>query len=301
MTRVPDLDSLRLLVLVEARGSLTAAAGELGISQPSASKRLTSLERRLGLQLVDRTRRGSALTPAGALVCGWAAKVLAELAALVDGAEALRRERAAELSIAASLTIAEHLLPGWIGELRRTRPELHVGLQVMNSARVCELVAHDAVDVGFIESPGPLDGLAAVSVGVDRLVLVVAPGAEWARQRRRVTAVELAATPLITREVGSGTRETGVQALRAAGLAPARPLLELGSSTAVRNAVASGAGPALISELVVAADLAGGGLVEVATVGLDLRRTLRAVWRSGARPAGPAAELVELARRRARA
>jgi DNA-binding transcriptional LysR family regulator len=301
MTRVPDLDSLRLLVLVEARGSLTAAAGELGISQPSASKRLTSLERRLGLQLVDRTRRGSALTPAGALVCGWAAKVLAELAALVDGAEALRRERAAELSIAASLTIAEHLLPGWIGELRRTRPELHVGLQVMNSARVCELVAHDAVDVGFIESPGPLDGLAAVSVGVDRLVLVVAPGAEWARQRRRVTAVELAATPLITREVGSGTRETGDQALRAAGLAPARPLLELGSSTAVRNAVASGAGPALISELVVAADLAGGGLVEVATVGLDLRRTLRAVWRSGARPAGPAAELVELARRRARA
>jgi molybdate transport repressor ModE-like protein len=299
MTPVPDLDSLRLLVLVEESGSLTAAASELGISQPSASKRLTSLERRLGLQLVDRTRRGSALTSAGALVCGWAARVLAELDALVDGAEALRRERAAELSIAASLTVAEHLLPGWIGELRRTAPELHVGLQVMNSSRVCELVAHDAVDVGFIESPTRLDGLASVPVAVDRLVLVVAPGADWARERRRISAAELAATPLITREVGSGTRETGDMALREAGFSPVRPLLELGSSTAVRNAVVSGAGPALISELVVAADLAAGSLVEVPTDGLDLRRTLRAVWRRGDRPTGPAADLVALARRRA--
>jgi molybdate transport repressor ModE-like protein len=223
MTRVPDLDSLRLLVLVEERGSLTAAASELGISQPSASKRLTSLERRLGLPLVDRTRRGSALTPAGALVCGWAARVLAELAALVDGAEALRRERAAELSIAASLTVAEHLLPGWIGELRRTNPELHVGLQVMNSARVCELVRHDAVDVGFIESPAALEGLAGVPVATDRLVLVVAPTADWAGARHPVTAAELAGTPLITREPGSGTRDTVDQALRAAGLTPCGP------------------------------------------------------------------------------
>ena len=68
MTPHPDIDSLRLLVLVAERGSLTAAAGELRISQPSASKRLARLERRLGVRLVDRTRRGSSLTPAGTLV-----------------------------------------------------------------------------------------------------------------------------------------------------------------------------------------------------------------------------------------
>ncbi|MES2571610.1 MAG: DUF2721 domain-containing protein, partial [Verrucomicrobiota bacterium] len=77
---------------------------------------------------------------AGTLVCGWAQRVLDELAVLVDGVEVLRHERSGNLTVAASLTVAEHLLPAWIGDLRQRRPELRVGLQVMNSARVCELV-----------------------------------------------------------------------------------------------------------------------------------------------------------------
>ena len=292
MTGGPDLESLRLLVLVRERGSVTAAAAELGISQPAASKRLTALERRLDLTLIDRTRRGSALTPAGAAVCGWAARVLDELAALVDGAAGLRRDRQASLSIAASLTVAEHLLPGWIGRLRRSTPELRVGLQVTNSTRVCELARQDTVDVGFIESSGRIPGLRTVPVARDRLVLVVAPEHPWAGHRSPVDPTQLAATPLVTREPGSGTRETADTALGAAGTSPAPPLLELGSSTAVRSAVVDGAGPALISELAVAGDLADGRLVEVPTTGLNLRRVLRAVWRSGTLPAGPAAALL---------
>jgi DNA-binding transcriptional LysR family regulator len=293
MTPVPDLESLQLLVLVQQRGSLTAAAAEMGTSQPSASKRLRSLERRLGVQLVDRTPQGSALTPAGTLVCGWAARVLAEVAVLVDGAEALRRHRAAELTIAASLTVAEHLLPGWIGDMRRGNADLHIGLQVLNSSRVCELVRHDAVDIGFIESPGPVPGLHERTVARDRLVLVVAPGHPWARRRRPVGPDELVATPLVSRESGSGTRETADRAMDAAGVQAARPVMELGSSTAVRSAVAAGTGPALISELVVASDLASGALVEVETTGMDLRRALRAVWRPGTDPSRAAVDLLD--------
>jgi len=293
MSWVPDLESLQLLVLVQQRGSLTAAAAELGTSQPATSKRLRALERRLGLQLVTRTPQGSALTPAGTLVSGWAARVLAAVATLVDGAEALRRHRAAELTIAASLTVAEHLLPGWIGDVRRGNPELHIGLQVLNSSRVCELVRQDAVDVGFIESPGTLGGLHERTVATDRLVLVVAPGHRWARRRRPVGPEELVATPLVSRESGSGTRETADRALVGSGAPVARPVMELGSSTAVRSAVAAGAGPALISELVVATDLASGALVEVETTGMDLRRALRAVWRAGTTPSRPALELLD--------
>lgn len=293
MPPVPDLESLQLLLLIQQRGSLTAAAAELGTSQPSTSKRLRALERRLGFQLVTRTPQGSALTPAGTLVCGWAARVLEEVAVLVDGAEALRRHRAAELTIAASLTVAEHLLPGWIGDVRRGNPDLHIGLQVQNSARVCELVRQDAVDIGFIESPGVLSGLQDRTVATDRLVLVVAPGHRWARRRRPVGPDELGATPLVSRETGSGTRETADQAMVASGGPAARPVMELGSSTAVRSAVAAGAGPALISELVVATELASGALVEVETTGMDLRRALRAVWRSGTTPTRAAVDLLE--------
>ena len=300
MAQLPDLESLQLLVLVGEHGSLTSAAAVAGISQPSASKRMSAFERRLGLTLLDRSRRGSALTPSGVVVCGWAQRVLDQMTVLLDGVAALRREHSPQLSLAASLTVAEHLLPIWLGDLRRAAPELHVGLKVLNSSRVCELARQGAVDVGFVESPGGLRGLQSEVVARDRLVLVVAPDHPWSRRRRPLRPAELAATALVSREPGSGTRETADRAIVAAGFRSAPPLLELGSGAAVRNAVAAGAGPALLSELVVAPDLATGVLVEVLTADVDLDRTLRAVWRAGARPTGRAADLLLVARRRRR-
>ena len=292
----PDLDSLRLLVLVDDLGSIGQAAGALGIAQPSASKRLSTLERGLGLSLVDRSRRGSALTPDGRVIAGWAHRVLAELDGLRTGAEALRTQREAHLRVAASMTLAEHFVPGWIGEVKRTGPDTHVGLEVVNSEQVADLVRSGRVDLGFVESPGPWPGLATRRVAADHLVVVVPAGHAWARRRRPLTAAELAATPLVVREPGSGTRETVDAALRRAGAGPVIPLLELGSASAVRNAVMSGAGPAVISTLDVVREVAGRRLVPVPVDGVDLRRTLRAVWLAGRRLSGPAGELLALAK-----
>ncbi|WP_406863596.1 LysR family transcriptional regulator [Streptomyces sp. HUAS MG47] len=292
MSGRPDLESLRLLVLVGDLGSLSGAAAKLGIAQPSASKRLSVLERRLGLALVERTRRGSQLTDAGRAVAGRAHRVLDELQGLLTGAEALRTRRNAELKIAASMTVAEYLMPGWIGELRSVQPELYVGLQVTNSEQVPELVRHGAVDLGFVESPRVPAGLSARQVARDRLLVVVAPGHPWARLPRRLSATELAAAPLVLRERGSGTRETLDRALSRAGAGETRPLLELGSATAVRHAVIAGTGPAVMSELAVRTDIADRRLVAVDVEGIELRRSLRAVWAAGRALMGPAAELL---------
>jgi|SRR5579859_3182734 len=297
MTGVPDLESLRLLTLVERHGSLGAAAAELGIAQPSASKRLSTLERRLGLALVDRTRRGSRLTPAGQVVAGWAQRVLAEVAGLLDGAQALRTQRDAELRVAASLTVAEYLAPVWIGELRRHHPDLYVGLQVMNSEHVAEQVHNGTVEVGFVESPRAPRGLTSRRVAADQLVVVVAPGHRWTRRRDPLTARELSSTPLLVRERGSGTRDTLDHALARAGAGSIRPLLELGSTAAVRGAVIAGTGPAVLSELAIRSDLDLGRLVAVPVTGIDLHRALRAIWLPGHTLTGPAAELVAIARR----
>jgi DNA-binding transcriptional LysR family regulator len=297
MAELPDIQSLQLLVLVGRRGSLTAAASEAGVSQPAASKRISHLERRLGVRLLARTRRGSTLTAAGELVTGWAERVLDDLDVLVEGTAALRRESSGHLTVAASLTVAEHLLPAWLGELRRSAPELHVGLQVTNSSRVCDLVRDAEVDLGFIESPGSLRGLRSHAVADDRLVLVVAPDHPWARRRRPLDPTELARTPLISREQGSGTRDTAERAVRAAGAVLVPPLLELGSSAAIRSTLLAGGGAALLSELVVAQDVASRALVEIPTADLGFGRTLRVVWRTGTRPVGAAAALVGVALR----
>lgn len=133
-------------------------------------------------------------------------------------------------------------------------------------------------------------------VGADRLVLVVAPTHAWARRRTPVTAAELAATPLVLRELGSGTREVLDRALGAAGVS-ATPLLELASSTALKAAAMSGSGPVCLSELAVADELATRRLVEVPLAGLDLHRPLRAVWPAGTRPTGPARDLLTFTRK----
>lgn len=293
----PDLASLRLLVSVGELGSLGQAARAAGIAQPSASKRMAVLERRLGVPLLDRGPRGSALTPEGKLVADWAAQVLAAGEELMRGVAALRGRRRATLRIAASLTVAEYLMPRWLHDFQLAEGHVQAGLQVANSTEVIRMVGDDEVELGFVEGPEVPDTLAYRTVATDRLAVLVAPGHPWARRRRPLRAAELAATPLVVRESGSGTRDTLHRVLQAADLALADPYLELGSTAAIKGTVATGDAPAVISAFAVEAELSTGRLVEVPVDGLDLTRKLRAVWPRGRQLLGPAASLLRVATR----
>lgn len=295
--RVTDLAAFDLLLSVARLGSLGRAAAEHGISQPAASARMRQLEAHLGLALIERSPRGSRLTPAGALVAGWAQAVVDDAAALDAGVTALRRERESRIRIAASMTVAEYLLPSWLTALRTLDPGAAVALTAVNSADVAGAVLAGTADIGFIEGPDRPAGLRAVPVGHDELTVVVAPGHPWARRRRGITAAELAAAPLVAREEGSGTRRVFEQALTRADVTRVPPQAELSSTTAIKAAVAAGAGPAVLSSLAVATDLAAGTLRAVPVIGLDLHRDLRAVWPAGRRLTGPARDLAAIASR----
>ncbi|MFE0355033.1 LysR family transcriptional regulator [Streptomyces nigra] len=290
--RVPDLGAMELLLAVARLGSLGGAARELGITQPAASSRIRSMERQLGVALVDRSPRGSRLTDAGALVTDWARRVVEAAEAFDAGAQALRVRRDSRLRVAASMTIAEYLLPGWLLALRAQRPDTAVSLHAGNSAAVAERLLSGEADLGFVEGLTAPTGLDSVVIAHDSLIVVTAPGHAWARRRRPLDATELAATPLILREKGSGTR----QVLDAALGGLARPLIELSSTTAVKAAAVSGAGPAVLSELAVGEELSMRRLVAIPLAGVSLARDLRAVWPTGHRPVGPARELLSLTR-----
>ncbi|QKV95924.1 LysR family transcriptional regulator [Streptomyces sp. NA02950] len=293
--RVPDLGALELLLAVARLGSLGRAARELGITQPAASSRIRAMERQLGVALVDRSPRGSRLTEAGALVTDWARRVVEAAEAFDAGVHALRDRRDSRLRVASSMTIAEYLLPGWLIALRTLRPDTAVSLLAGNTAAVAGRLLGEEADIGFVEGldvPGGLDG---VVIGHDRLAVVTAPAHPWARRRAPVSPAELAATPLVLRERGSGTRQVLDAALADHG-GLAAPLLELASTTAVKAAAVSGAGPAVLSRLAVHEELAARRLVEVAVADVRLRRDLRAVWPAGHRPTGPARDLLGLTR-----
>jgi DNA-binding transcriptional LysR family regulator len=300
-SRVSDLTGFDLLLSVARMGSIGRAAAEHGISQPAASARVRLLEGQLGLALIERSPRGSRLTPVGALVAGWAQAALDAAAALDAGLTALGRERDSRLRIAASMTVAEYLLPVWLTALRGVDPGAVVALSAVNSAEVAQAVLADAADIGFIEGPQIPDGLHAEPVGRDTLTLVVGPAHPWTRRRHGVPASELARTPLVSREAGSGTRLFFEEALRAqADLERVPPAAELSSTTAIKAAVAAEAGPAVLSSLAVAAELSAGTLRAIPVTGVDLTRTLRAVWAEGRRLTGPALDLYAIAARSGR-
>jgi molybdate transport repressor ModE-like protein len=297
---MPELGALEVLLAVAHTGSLNAAAREVGVSQQAVSARISSIEAQTGVQLVVRTKHGSTLTAAGVVVAQWAARLLDVASELDAGLAALRHDLRTHVRVSSSLTIAEHLLPGWLVSLQALahgRGEVaEVVLIAANSDTVVEQVRQGEADVGFIEGPQSPRGVRSRVIGRDELVVVLPPDHPWVRRRRTVSAAELNEIPLVSREEGSGTRDALRAALAAAlgrDYVQAPPALVLSTTSAVRAAVLAGAGPAVLSELAVADDLASHRLGRVAVSGIDLRRQLRVIW-VGPRnpPAGPVRDLV---------
>lgn len=295
MSKELDLQALRLLVLIEEEGSLGAAGRRLGISQPAASTSLRAFETRWQLGVAERTPRGTRLTPDGLTIAAWAREVLHQVDTIRGGLEALSARRSqggSDLGIAASLTVAEFVLPRWIGELRAQMPEVHLRLQVQNSDEVDELVHSGECDIGFVESTHVSEDLAKRVVGTDRLVIVVSRAHPWARRSTPLSREQLLAAEFVVREEGSGTRSTFERALAA----QPRVAMVATSTTAMVGAALAGVGPAVVTPHAVRAGLATGELVEVRH-GLNLERPLTAIWRRDRTLSGPAAALLVVARR----
>ncbi|MBF6261559.1 LysR family transcriptional regulator [Nocardia farcinica] len=293
----PDLAVLDLLVSVADTGSLGAAARRHGISQPAASMRISALERRLRLRLLDRGPTGSVLTEAGRVAVEQAREVLAAARSFTDTLTALSGDHTPRVRVASSKTIADHRVPQWLAALRAVRPEVTVALEVGNSRQVEAMVRDGSADIGFVEGPHPPVGLADRVLGADHLLVIVGPEHPWARRARPLGLRELAATPLLWREPGSGTRDT-VWEILAAHCRPAPPAAELGSAVAILEAVRTGLAPAVLSALIAAPELAAGRVVEVPVVDAAvLTRRFRAIWRREAPPSGAAETLAACAAR----
>lgn len=297
--QLPDLRALELLDAISRTGSITLAAGELGITQQAVSLRLRRLEQRVGRALVVRESRASRLTEDGRAVLELAGPVMAAARGMDAGLQRLLHA-GESLTVAASLTIAEHFLPQWITAFARSGndPRL-VHSRATNTREVVRLVSDGDADLGFVEGNAPPQGLHHTFLAADELAVYVAPGHEWAA-RRRVSPWTLAATPLVTRESGSGCRQVLLATLQEHGVTNehfAEPALELPSNTGVLEAAAADLAPAVISTRPAAGYVDDGRLVRVSVGDVTFHRALRAVWRGGAEPeTKPARELLRVAR-----
>ncbi|GAB2749866.1 LysR family transcriptional regulator [Sinomonas atrocyanea] len=278
-----ELRHYRFLAALAEEGSIGGAARLIGMAQPNASRLLEQMEREAGFPLARRTPRGTQLTDRGRVVAGLAAEVVGAAENVGRAVGALEGGRGT-LHLCASLTVAEHLMPGWLAAAQQRLRGVSTTLDVGNSDEVFDRLRSGAADLGFVEGPTVQTGFRYLDVGRDELVVVVRPDHPWAADGE-VSPAGVASAGLVVREPGSGTRQITDLVLAPHG---SGERFEVGSNAALAASVAAGLGPGVVSRLAVQAALRGGRLVEVATPGLKLGRVLRAVWRASG-PLDPAA------------
>ncbi len=281
---------LRAFAAVARHGSFSRAAEELYVSQPAVSKHLASLERELGTVLLERSRRGASLTPAGSALADYVLRAEALLAsaryAITEADGAVGR-----LTLEASTTPGIYLLAPLVARFKQQHPGVEVAFGISNSQAVLDSVrGHNAElgAVGGLELPRELE---TEPLAEDEIVVVGPPSMGGRRLRLR----ELAEQTWIFRERGSATRAAAEAALWELGL-HVQHRLELSSWEAVKLAVASGAGVAPISRFAIEVELQAGTLAILQVPRWRLRRMLSLV-RARDVPLTPTAErFLELVR-----
>ena len=242
--------------------SFTTAAEQLFMTQPAVTFQVKQLEEHFNTRLFERRRGGISLTPAGALVMGYAEKILALSDEMDTRVGELTGEVSGPLLLGASMTIAEFILPRILGEFKALHPQVQTQMTVANSEIIQHRVAALVIDVGLVESPSQLPNVVTEVCCDDELVVICAPGHPLAKSGS-VTPQDVFAEPIISRESGSGTREFADHYFRDCGVVPEELniVMELGSPEAIKGVVETGLGVGIMSRATVVKELRLGTLV----------------------------------------
>jgi len=237
--------------------SFTKAAEALHMTQPAVTFQVRQLEEYFNTRLFDRTHNKVNLTPAGNKVYEFADRIFDLYDEMENSVRELTGEISGALTIGASTTIAEYMLPTLLGQFKAKYPEINIRLKVSNTEGIVSMVEHNVIDLGVVEASVSNKNLIVEVCHDDQLVVVAPPSHEIAKHQGAVKAEILKAYPFICREEGSGTREVILKYLQENNITPAEMnfCLELGSPEALKGAVEAGMGISILSRSTIAKEL----------------------------------------------
>jgi DNA-binding transcriptional LysR family regulator len=296
-----NLDQLRAFVGVVELGSFSAAAERLGVTQPAVSMQVRQLEKRLGVQLIERVGRRAKASAAGHELLLHAARIEAAVSQALEAVAPHSSGATGRVRIGTGATACIFLLPPLLRELRQRHPGVEITVTTGNTADIVKAIDDNRLDVGLVTLPLSGRSLHVVPVLDDEFV-AIAPREIGLPQR--VSAAALAERPLLLYEPGGNTRRIADQWLAKAAT-PLRPVMSLGSVEAIKQMVGAGLGCSILPQMAVRGEMASGALVVRSLtprlkrrLALVLRRdkrlhraladTVHALQRLGVHPAPPA-------------
>ncbi|MFQ5656326.1 MAG: selenium metabolism-associated LysR family transcriptional regulator [Candidatus Methylomirabilales bacterium] len=287
-----NLPHLRTFLAVAQDRSFSRAAEKLFITQPAVSKQIQALEEMLGLRLFDRVGRSVILTEVGHILQNHAHIAFQSLEEARETISQLRGLQRGHLRVSAASTIGTYMLPKPLGAFKAKHPGIEISLAITNKARVVQQLLNHEVELGFVGPPVEPGELEKEEYLLDELVLIVAPTHRLAHEEA-VAVRDLTEEVFILREQGSGTREIMEEELGRVRVS-LKKAMELGSTEAVKQAVAENLGVSIVSKFAITLEILQGRLTAVRLPELNLRRQLFITYHKGRTLSAAAQEFCQL-------
>lgn len=239
---------LRVFCTVAETKSFSKASEIIHLTQPAVSLQIQALEELYETKLFDRSASTVSLTRAGEILYRYAKEILALYSAAEKNIGEITGLVKGSISVGASSTIGNYLLPAVIADFRRTHPKIKVNLLVGNTKRIVELLNSGNIDFGIVEGDVARQKLIVEKLLTDELVVIV-PALHPLAKKKEASIYDVVKEPFILREEGSGTRQILEKYLNKHGISSQdmKASLMLGSTVAIKEAVESGIGISIVS------------------------------------------------------
>ena len=283
---------MEAFVEAQRRGSITRAAEALDVTQPTVTARLRGLERELGTPLLIRSQRGVTLTAAGRRFLPRAMSALEAVRRGVADTRSAREARGGFLTLGLASDLALYLAPLALARFARSHPDVEVTVRSGRSRAVAEALRADEIELALVSQLVVLPELSSRPLVTEDVPVVVGRGHAFAK-RSRVPVQDLAMSGLVIRDPAAYLHTLTLAYFADAGTAP-RILMELDNTEACKRVVLAGFGAALLPEMAIRDELRRGELIALRVEGAATpKRTIHALWRTGAEPSATANALLK--------
>ncbi|MEN1968122.1 LysR family transcriptional regulator [Lentibacillus sp. N15] len=269
---------LQVFVTVAEKENFSRAAEELHMTQPAVSQYIRTFEQRIGTRLLERSNKYVRLNKAGEIVYHHAKEILGLYTTMQNLVDDLVNKANGPLSIGASYTFGEYVLPRIVAKLLEVYPAIQPEVTIGNTSEIADLVATHQLDVGIVEGHFKDQQLRIEEFAEDKMV-VVASANHTLVNKKSVEIQDLESETWIVREKGSGTREATENMFHHLELSPQK-LMNFGSTQPIKEAVEAGLGISLLSQWAIQKELQNEDLKIIDITGLPFTRQFSIVTKS---------------------